>query len=279
VRASRFWASVAASVAASVMAVGAGACGGGDGSGGGDEEPTLTTAAAPTTTAASAGSTVAATGFTLRVTDIRLVNSEEPDSGMRILLPAGVANATVSVRGLPSPNRVISVCQARELDSRLSGATCRMPQGSEEVTVALGSAATGVELVQVGTTGPGEAGNSAAIEELTVRYTGNSRELRARLPQIAAGDAGGRPAFALSPASSDGAYRALLTWTVIPVFGGTPSNATLDLLQGGTVANSANSGSAQVELRGSVTGSGAALRVSNTGGSALVTPKLTVVLP
>jgi hypothetical protein len=200
---------------------------------------------------------------------------------MRILLPAGVATASVTLTGLPTPNRVISVCQARDLDSRLSSAACRTPANGEAVMVALGAAATGVEIVQVGVTGAGPAGNSAALDEVTIRYAASSREVSARLPQVAAGDAGGAPAFGLTPAGADGAYRGTLGWTVIAVFGGTPASGQLELVQGGAVANQAQGSAAGVQLNGKVPAPGteAAIRIRNVGVSALVTPKLTALLP
>jgi len=266
------------------MAATATACGGGGGSdntAGDDIDGNTATTAAPTTVAVTTapGPTVPATNFTLRVTEVRLVNSEESDSGMRILLPAGVPNATVTVTGLPTPNQVISVCQARELDSRMTGAFCRTPANGETVTVPLGAAATGVELVQVGLAGPAPGGNSALLDEVNIRYTASSRELNVRLPQIAT-ENGGRPTFRLTPASTDGAYRAALTWSSIPVFGGNPTLGRLELLQAGAVANQAQSG-ADTRLTGNVAPpvGDVAIRVSNTGGGALVSPKLSLLLP
>ena len=263
-----------------------GACGGSDGTDEGDDidggQSTATTSGATTTVpvattaAASAGP---ATNLTLRVTDVRLFNSEESDNGMRVLLPAGVATASVTLTGVPSPNQVVSVCQARELERRLTGATCRAPANGEAVTVALGSAASGVEIIQVGVSAPGAAGNSTTLSEVTIRYSASSREINARFPQIASGEAGGRPSFALVPASSDGAYRATLTWTVIPVFGGTPANGQLELVQGGSVTNQAQSGS-EVRLSGTVSPpTDAFIRLQNLGSAALVSPKLNLLLP
>ena len=264
-----------------VMAATAVACGGGGGGDGagdtdGTSAPTATTAAVATT---APGPTVPATNLTLRVTEVRLVSSEESDSGMRMLLPAGVANAAVTLTGLPTPNQVISVCQARELDSRMTGAFCRTPANGETVTVPLGAAATGVELVQVGSAGPGPEGNSARLDEVNIRYAASSRELNVRLPQIAA-ENGGRPTFRLTPASTDGAYRAALSWTSIPVFGGNVTSGRLELLQGGAVANQAQGG-ADTRLTGAVPPpiGDVAIRVSNSGGGALVSPKVTLLLP
>ncbi len=264
----------------------AAACGGG---GGDDTDDDLdagapTTAAGPATSApptTSAGTTVPATTLTLKVTDVRLINSEESDSGMRILLPAGVASAAVTVTGLPTPNRVISVCQANDLDRRLSTAACRTPANGEAVNVNLGSAATGVEIVQAGVSGPGPEGNSTTLGDVTIRYAASSREMRVRLPQIAGGDSGGgRPAFALTPASANGAYRAQLNWTVIPVFGGTDSRARLEVVQGDNVAKDANSTASEARLEGTLSPPGeASIRIQNVGTAAMVTPKLTLLLP
>ena len=258
-------------------------CGGGD-DGAGDVDGSASGPAATTTVpvpSTAGGTTVPSSNLTLKITDLRLVNSEESDNGVRVLLPAGVATASVTVTGLPTPNRVVSVCQARELDSRLSGAACRTPTNGEAMTVTLGTAATGIEIVQVGTTGSGAAGNSAALEEVTIRYAASSRELNVRLPQIAAGESGGRPSFGLTPPSTDGTYRGTLNWTVIPVFGGSPSTGQLELVQGGTVAGQAQGGSGGVQLTGKLSPpvGETSIRIRNTGESALVTPKLSVLLP
>lgn len=264
-----------------VMAAAGVGCGGGDSGQDNGEGTTATTAAATTVPVASTapGPTVAAANLTLRINEVRLINSEESDSGMRVLLPSGVASASVTLTGLPTPNQVISVCQARELDSRMTGAFCRTPANGEAVMVPLGAAASGVEVVQVGVAGPGPAGNSAALDEVNIRYAASSRELRVRLPQIAV-ESGGRPTFRMTPASADGAYRAALTWTSIPVFGGNPTLGRLELLQGNAVTSQAESG-ADTRLMGNVPPpiGDVGIRVLNSGGGALVSPRLTLLLP
>ncbi len=268
------------------VAVLAAACGGGGGDGDDGDiaaAPSTTAAASPTTTAAPTtvpATTLPASDLTLRITDVRLANSEESDNGVRIVLPAGVPTASVTVTGLPSPNRVVSVCQANDLDRRLTTAACRMPVSGEAVNVALGSAATGVEIVHSAVSGSGPAGSTTTLGEITIRYSASSREVSARLSQIAAGESGARPTFALTPVGG-GAYRATLTWTVIQVFGGTPSSAQLELLQGGNVANKAEGGGLDVRLSGEAPASAgdAAIRVQNLGSSALVSPKLALLLP
>lgn len=267
-----------------VITAAAAGCGGGGGTS--DEiegapdttsGPTATTLAAPST---SVGSTVPGAVLTLRLTDVRLLNSEESDNGLRVLLPAGVASASVTVSGVPTPNRIIAVCQANDLDRRLSTAACRNPANGEAVTVTLGSAATGVELIQVGVAGSGAAANMTAIDEVTIRYTASSREVNVRLPQIAAGEAGGRPTFALTPAGPNGAYRAQLTWSVIQVFGGTASNGQVELVQGGSTTSKADGSGLDVRLNGTLqTGAEGLFRVSNVGSAAMVNPKLALLLP
>jgi len=266
------------------LAAAAAGCGGG---GGTDENvqgpPDSTPATAATTVpvpSTSAGTTVPGTNLSLRMTDLRLLNSEESDNGLRVLLPAGVTSASVTVMGLPSPNRVISVCQASELDRRLSTAACRMPANGEAVTLPLGSAASGVEIIQVGVSGSGPAASTTSLDEVTIKYTASSREVNVRLPQIASGEAGGRPTFALAPASPNGNYRATLTWSVIQVFGGTSSNAQVELVQGGSAANKAEGGGLDVRLNGTLSPPGeGAIRVGNIGSGAMVSPKLALLLP
>jgi len=264
-----------------VLAITAAVAGCGEGSGGDAEEGSTPTTVRATTVpvpSTGGGTTVAPTSLTLRITDARLIVSEESDNGMRVLLPAGVTTASVTINGLPSPNRVVSVCQAQDLDRRFSGAACRTPANGEAVNVALGTVASGLE---IGATGSAGAGGTVTLEEVTIRYAASSREVNVRLPQIASGDSGGRPTFGLSPASSDGTYRATFAWTVIQVFGGTNASGQLELLEGGNVAGQSPSGATQVQLNGKVAtpGGNATIRVQNTGSAALVTPKLNVLLP
>jgi hypothetical protein len=230
--------------------------------------------------ATAAGTSVPPTNLTLRITDVRLVTSEEPDRGMRVVLPAGVTTASVTLTGLASPNRVISVCQAPDLDGQLSGARCRTPASGEVVTLELGAAAKGVEVIHEAGATTGATGTSVALEAVTIGYAASSREVRVRLPQIAVGESGGRPTFGLTPPSADGTYQATLAWAVIQVFGGTPSSGQLELLRGGAVASQAQGGG-EVRLSGNVSPPAAdvAIRVQNVGSSALVTPKLTALLP
>ena len=259
------------------MAVAAAGCGSDSGEGSdGSASPSI---AAPTTTV-PVPSTAPPTNLTLRITDVRLVISEESDRGMRVLLPDGVTTASVTLTGVPSPNRVISVCQARDLDGETGGAACRTPASGEAVTVTLGTTAKGVEVVHAAASGTGSSTNSFALDEVTIRYAASSREVNARLPQIAEGGSGGRPTFGLMPASSDGTYRATFSWKVIAAFGGTPSTGQIDVVEGGRVINQAQGGG-EVRLSGNVPTPGAdvAIRVQNPGSSLLVTPKLTALLP
>jgi len=259
------------------MTFAAAACGSSNGTGTAAGSATTTTPPVPSTAVTPSA---ALTDLTLRITDVRLTISEESDRGVRVLLPAGVATASVSITGLPSPNRVISVCQAQDLDGDANGAVCRTPTGGEPVTVTLGAAAKGVEVVHVAVPPTPSATNSFTLDEVTIRYAASSREVSARLPPMAPGDAGGRPTLGLTPAGPDGAYRATLNWKVIASFGGTPSNAQLELVEGAKVTNQA-AGAGDVRFNGTVSTPGATgtIRVQNPGPSLLVTPKLTALLP
>ena len=264
---------VAIWLAMTVTAAGCGSDGG--------ESPSVT--AAPTTVpvpSTAPGTTVPPTNLTLRITDVRLVISEESDRGLRVLLPDGVTSASVTLTGVPSPNGVISVCQARDLDGEAGGAACRRPASGEAVTVTLGTTAKGVEVVHTAASATGASTNSFALAEVTIRYAASSREVNVRLPQIAPGDSGGRPTFGLSPASADGTYRATFGWKVIAAFGGTPNSGQLEVLEGSRVINQSQ-GSGEVQLSGNVPTpvADAAIRVQNSGSSLLVTPKLTALLP
>jgi hypothetical protein len=265
-----------------VLAAVATACGGGGGDSG-DGDPAAPAGATTTVPVASttAASTVPSTNLSLRITDLHLANSEESDNGVRILLPAGATTVAVSIAGLPSPNQIIRVCQADDLDRRLTTAVCRTPATGEAATLSLGGGATGVEILQVGVSGTGPAANTTTLSEVTIRYAASSREVSVRLPQIEAGESGGRPTFALTPTGTNGTYRATLNWTVIQVFGGTPSNAQVELVQAGNTVNKAAGGGLELRLTGDAPQpvGDAALRVQNLGSSALVNAKLAMLLP
>jgi hypothetical protein len=260
-----------------VMTVAAAGCGSGGGSGSANG-PDSASVASTTTPPTSATATGPATNFTLRITNVHLLNSEETDNALRVQLPGGVTTASVTLAGLPSPNQVISVCQAATLDQKLPAATCRNPTNGQAVSVPLGPATPVVEIDQVGVSGAGAQGNTTAIDQVTIEYTASSRQLNVRLPQVAANDVG--PAFALTPASTDGRYQASLSWTVILTFGGAAATGQLELVQGGTVTNQASAG-ADVKLTGNVPPpvGDVAIRVRNPGAAALVAPHLTMTLP
>jgi hypothetical protein len=260
-----------------VMTVAAAGCGsgGGSGSASGSNSTAGTSTTIPPTSAQPGGP---ATNFTLRITNVHLLNSEETDNALRIQLPGGVTTASVTLTGLPTPNQVISVCQAATLDQKLAAATCRNPANGQAVTLPLGPATPVVEVDQVGVSGAGAGGNTTAIDQVTIQYAASSRQLNVRLPQVAANDVG--PAFALTPASADGSYQASLSWTVILTFGGAAANGQLELVQGGNVTNQAAAG-ANVKLSGNVPPpvGDVAIRVRNPGAAALVAPHLTMTLP
>lgn len=261
------------------MALAVAGCGSGSDSGDNAAAPAVTTTTAPVPSTAP-GTTVPPTNLTLRLTDLRLVISEETNRGVRVLLPPGVASASVTLPDIASPNRVISVCQTQDLTAVMSAAVCRTPTGSEPVTVQLGTAARGVEIIHVPTQTAAVGSNTLTVKEVQISYAASSREVSVRLPQIDAGDSGGRPAFALTPPSADGSYRATFHWQVIPTFGGTPSQGQLELLRGDSAVNQGQ-GSPEVEIDGTAPPprTDLAVRAQNLGTSLLVTPVLTLLLP
>lgn len=173
---------------------------------------TSTTATAPATTTLPFPSTVPAGSVTLRATDVRLFNSEESDNAFRVLFESAASEVTVVLGGLPSPNRVVFVCPATELERRVPAAGCVTPADGERVKVPHRPDRRGVEVVQVGVAGTGAQGNSTTVGQIAITYPPSSREVRLRLPPLAPGDAGGAPSFTLSPAGP-GAYRATATWS------------------------------------------------------------------
>ena len=84
-----------------------------------------------------------------------------------------------------------------------------------------------------------------------------------------------------STPSGTGAYRAMVNWKIIPVFGGTDSRGQLEAVQGGNAINQSESNNTQVQLNGTAPSGGGevALRLRNIGTAAMVTPELTATLP
>lgn len=270
-----------------VFAASAAACGGGGGGGtdNNDAAAPVPTTTAPVATTAATGTTLPTTNapgtnLSLHMTDLRVGNSEESDNAVRVLLPAGVTTVTVSITGLPTPNQVISVCQANDLQQRLPTAACRMPAAGATATLPLGNGATGVEIVQVGVNGSGPGASVTALSDVIISYAASSRDVSVRLPQIEAGDTGNKPTFTLTPPGPTGAYKAVLNWTVVQVFGGTSSSAQIDLVQNGNSVNKASGGGLQVQLTGNAPSPGeAGFRVQNTGAGALVSVRLVLTMP
>ena len=225
-----------------------------------------TTAASTTTTVLPAPSTGPAGSVTLRAAEVRLVNSEESDNAFRALFDSA-GEVTVVLRGLPSPNRVVFVCPAAELERRQPVGGCVTPNDGEPVTVAPGPDRRGVEVVQVGVSGTGPGGNATTVALIAVTYLPTSREVRLRLPPLEA-DSG--PSFTLSPAGA-GTYRATATWS-----GG--ANAELTFTVGSNVSR--NQGPPGAQAAGSVSPPvEGTVRVRNTSSSTLLGVTITALFP
>ena len=213
--------------------------------------------------------------MTLRANDVRLVNSEESDNAFRALFDSATSEVTVVLTGVPSPNRVVFVCPATELERRVPTAGCVTPADGEPVTVAHSAERRGVEVVQVGVAGTGPAASSIAVRQISIRYVPTSREVRLRLPPLRQGEAGGVPSFTLSP-PGPGTYRASATWTAT---GGTGTGtAELTVTVGTNVNRSEGPSGALTQGNVSPPAEGT-VRVRNTGSSTLTALTLTVLFP
>jgi hypothetical protein len=102
------------------------------------------------------------------------------------------------------------------------------PASGDVVKVPHGTDYKGVEVVQVGVSGAGPAGNSTAISEIAISYPATSRQAQFRLPPLQQGEAGSRPVFKMTPVGS-GTYSA--TATFVPPSGGV-GEAELTLVSG-----------------------------------------------
>ena len=216
--------------------------------------------------------TVAGT-VTLTVTDLRLSNSEAVDNGFRVFLDAAGATPEVSVvlTGVPAPNRVINVCPAIDLQQRIPAPGCVTPASGERVVVQNAPNYRGLEIAQVGVAGQGGSGNAWSVDQIAITFPAGSREVRFRLPAFAAGDAGGRPTFRLSPVGP-GSYRASATWSGA-------GELELVLVAGTTTVSRAQGGPGSVLTGNQTPPAEADLRVRNTGTTTLGGVLVTVLFP
>jgi hypothetical protein len=206
---------------------------------------------------------------TLRATDVRLFNSEESDNAFRALVESPASELSVVLSGLPSPNRVVLVCPATELERRVGVPGCITPGSGEAVKVPHRPDRRGVEVVQVGVAGSGAAGNSIVVPQVAITFTPASREVRLRLPPLRPGEGG--PSFTLSPAGP-GTYRATANWTA------GAGAAELTFTAGTNVSRSEGSPGAQImgSVSPAVEGT---LAIRNTGSSTLSGVTATVLFP
>jgi hypothetical protein len=127
----------------------------------------------------------------------------------------------------------------------------------------------GVEVVQVGVTGTGAAGNTTTIGQIAITYPPTSREVRLRIPPLRAGDTGA-PSFTLSPAGP-GTYRATATW-------GGGSNAELTFTVGSNISRTEGPPGAQAMGSVSPPVEGT-VRIRNTSSSTLTGVTVTALFP
>lgn len=266
-------------VAALLVAMGAAACSSGTQSP--STNPTSGLASTPAASASSAAAPAtsapptAAGSVTLSITDLRLINSEESDNALRVLVESAAPELTVTMTGVPSPNRVILVCPANDLGRRTAAASgCVTPASGEAVKVPHGTDSKGVEIVQAGVSSAGAAGNSTAIGEIAISYPATSRQVQIRLPPLQQGESGGRPTFRMTPVGP-GTYQATAAFTA--ALGG-PGEAELTLVTGSATTNMARG--AGPTLSGTLSPPAeASFRLRNSGSVALTALTLTAQFP
>lgn len=234
--------------------------------------PTSTSVLVTTTTPPTTTGTV-----TLSMTGVRLVNSEESDNALRVLFDSAATDVSVTLTGIPSPNRIILVCPANELERPVRAAGgCSTPAAGETVKVPHGGDIKGVTVVQVGVAGTGPAANSTSVGEIALTYAPTSREVRLRLPPLREGESGGRPTMKMTPVGTAGTYRGTATWSSP---GGGTGEAEL-LLTAGTSVVSRSQGGPGSMLNGTMSPPAeATFRFANAGSVTLLAPTLTLLFP
>ncbi|MCA1692390.1 MAG: hypothetical protein LC733_09395 [Actinobacteria bacterium] len=233
--------------------------------------PTTLTSAVPTNSGPASTAPAASGTVTFRARDVQLANSEESDNGFRVLIGSPDEEVAVVLGGIPSPNRVVFVCPATELERRVPAPGCLTPEPGEVVRVSHAPDRRGVEVVQVGATGAGAAGNSTLLSEVAVTYTPASREVQLRLPPVPPGEA--TPSFVLTPAGA-GDYRASANW---PGGGSTTVALTMTV---GTKVVSQIEGSSVSQLDGNVSPpEEGVLRLRNPGSTTLTGLTISALFP
>ena len=249
----------------------------GDGSGRSTTVSTSPPLTAPTLSTRPGG-TVAGDTVTLTISDLRLVNSEESDNGLRVFLDSAgpTPEVTVILTGVPSPNRTIRVCPAVELERRIGVPGCVTPAGGEAVKVPHLPNYRGLEIVQVGVVTTGVGANTYALGEIAVTFPAATREVRMRLPPLAAGDGSGRPTTLRMTPTATGSYRANARWT-----GTAAGTGEIDLtLNTPTSTVSQARGGPGTSLTGNLSPPGEAfVRFRNAGSTTLSNVLLTVQFP
>ncbi len=239
------------------------------------DAPTTTATATTPAPASSAPSTTPG-DVALVITDLRLINSEESDSALRVLVESGAPELAVKVTGVPNPNKVILVCPTNAIQPRtpVPGSACVTPASGETVKVPHGTAYKGVEIVQVGVSGAGAAGNATAISEITIGYPPASRSVQFRLPPLAQGESGSRPSFRMTPVGP-GTYQATATFSAAI---GSQGEAELSVVAGSATQNTARGPGPSVSgaLKPPVE---ATLRLRNSGSVALTAVTLDAQFP
>lgn len=121
---------------------------------------------------------------TFHAYNVTLQNSEESDQGLRILVDS--PDTTIHVRlkgGVPSSNKVVSVCPVVDMNKLSPGSTCAFPSNGEKVEIPHGSKYLGAEVFLLGLAPDGT--NQITIDDIQVGYKAASGAVRVKTPPIA----------------------------------------------------------------------------------------------
>ena len=121
---------------------------------------------------------------TFHAYNVTLQNSEESDQGLRILVDSPDPNIFVRLKGgVPSSNKVVSVCPIVDMKKLSPGSACVFPSNGEKVEIPHGSEYLGAEVFLLGLAPDGT--NQITIDDIQVGYKAASGAVRVKTPPIA----------------------------------------------------------------------------------------------
>jgi hypothetical protein len=211
---------------------------------------------------------VATARTTFTANNVTLWNSEEKDLGFRVIFDSEDPTVSVRLRGVPSDNKVVSVCPIRGLTKVSPGNTCVQPSNTERVDIRHATRFDGVEVLLLGTAPNG--GERLNLGQIQVMYNGpaTGAETTVKTPPILKPPNGKpcknntcNPTFQVSPANT-GRLRATTSFLG-------EGRAQLALESGEATVDS-RQGAGDLRVSGRITANGSPLvALRNTGSRTL----------